>query len=297
MRAPNTFADQLEHASSLDGPGKVIDQVGRRLLGRSRLRDLLSGTPLGHPAHPAVVMVPLGLWTGGVIAGITGDKRAARRLTGLGLLGALPATATGLSDWLDTEGAEKRVGVAHLAANTAALTLFGASWRSRTRDKHAKGTLLALAGTVVAGAGGWLGGHLAYALGVGVDTNAFEGGPTDWTGIDDLSAPPAEGAVASGSVTGIGLVVSRDRSGPVALANRCSHRGGPLADGEVADGCVRCPWHGSEFDLRSGEVRRGPATVPQPAYEVRAAGEGLEARRSSEQRALRLNAARPGQPS
>jgi nitrite reductase/ring-hydroxylating ferredoxin subunit len=54
-----------------------------------------------------------------------------------------------------------------------------------------------------------------------------------------------------------------------AISNRCSHRGGPLDEGELADGCVTCPWHGSVFRLADGSVERGPAAYPQPAWRVR----------------------------
>lgn len=54
-----------------------------------------------------------------------------------------------------------------------------------------------------------------------------------------------------------------------ALAERCSHLGGPLSEGEVADGCVRCPWHGSTFRLSDGRNVTGPATAPQPAFDTR----------------------------
>jgi nitrite reductase/ring-hydroxylating ferredoxin subunit len=54
-----------------------------------------------------------------------------------------------------------------------------------------------------------------------------------------------------------------------AMANRCSHRGGPLHEGELDDGCVTCPWHGSRFRLADGSVERGPAAYPQPSWRVR----------------------------
>jgi nitrite reductase/ring-hydroxylating ferredoxin subunit len=47
---------------------------------------------------------------------------------------------------------------------------------------------------------------------------------------------------------------------------------GPLSDSELADGCLTCPWHGSVFRITDGSVARGPATAPQPAFEVREAG-------------------------
>ena len=60
------------------------------------------------------------------------------------------------------------------------------------------------------------------------------------------------------------------------LADRCSHMTGPLSDGELADGCLTCPWHGSVFRLTDGSVAQGPATAPQPAFEVREAGGAIQ---------------------
>lgn len=292
MRLATRTASAVEEAGALDAVAAPISSGVSRFLPPGRTRDLLSGTPFGHPAHPAVVMVPLGLWTSGLVAGLTGDSRAAKRLTALGVGAALPAAATGLSDWVDTSGAERRVGLVHLASNSAALALFTGSWRARAKGRNGAANGLAVLGAVLASAGGWLGGHLAYSLGVGVDTNSFEGGPTEWQPVTGIRAEPAPGELAAGSVGGIGVVSTRIGTETVMLANRCSHRGGPLSDGEIDGACIRCPWHGSEFDLESGEVVRGPATVAQPVYEVRSTGEGLEARRD-ENRALRLNSLRP----
>jgi nitrite reductase/ring-hydroxylating ferredoxin subunit len=57
-----------------------------------------------------------------------------------------------------------------------------------------------------------------------------------------------------------------------AIRNNCTHMGGPLAQGKLEDQVVECPWHGSRFDLTTGEVRRGPAQTPEPVYEVKAEG-------------------------
>ena len=48
------------------------------------------------------------------------------------------------------------------------------------------------------------------------------------------------------------VAVFRSGDGFHALAARCPHRGGPLADGLVTDGCVTCPLHNQRFDLRTG---------------------------------------------
>ena len=57
-----------------------------------------------------------------------------------------------------------------------------------------------------------------------------------------------------------------------AVGNRCSHANGPLAEGVVEDGCVTCPWHGSRFDLASGQPQGGPAVKPVPTYRVKVEG-------------------------
>ena len=179
-----------------------------------------------------------------------------------------------------------------------ATALYAASWWARRRDQHHLGVGLGVAGAALATAAGWLGGHLAYALGVGVDTNAFAGGPTEWTGVDGQSA--GSGLASSASAAGVSLVVIRSDPDPASgsdrlprvLANRCSHGGGPLAEGELDGDCLRCPWHGSEFDITTGRVRRGPATMGQPVYQARLQGGVLHFRRD-EPRSLRVNPVRP----
>lgn len=55
-----------------------------------------------------------------------------------------------------------------------------------------------------------------------------------------------------------------------ALANECTHRGGPLGEGLLAgEWSLQCPWHGSIFDVRTGEVLEPPAPGPARSYEVR----------------------------
>jgi nitrite reductase/ring-hydroxylating ferredoxin subunit/uncharacterized membrane protein len=240
---------------------------------RQPLLDLLSGTWLGHPLHPVLVAVPTGCWTSALLLDATGgNAAAARRLVGAGALAALPTVAAGLADWTYTEQAERRVGLAHAGANAGALILFGSSWLRRHRGSS--GRWLAALGACCLLAGGYLGGHLSYAIGVGVDTTAFSAGPEEWTDLDD---------VADGTV-----LVERLDGGLFGLSNRCTHRGAPLGEGSVSDGCVECPWHASRFALRDGSVVRGPAIRPQPVFEVRQSGDHVQVRRA-ENRALRTN--------
>lgn len=282
------LAAGLEGAAVIDSVSSKVNAVVLKVAKPGRARDLASGRALGHPAHPALVALPIGAWSSALLFDALGQAEPARTLIGLGLVSALPTVVTGASDWADTTGAEQRVGFVHLLANSAAITCYAVSWWTRRRHRGT-GVAWALAGAGLTGAAGWLGGHLAYALGVGVDTNAFEGGPTEWTAA--RGAPPTSPQPVSLEAGGVALVASKVGGTARVLADRCSHRGGPLSDGEVEEGCVTCPWHGSRFDLATGEVRRGPATVPQPAYQVRQSTEGLEVRRD-EPRTLRVNSVR-----
>jgi nitrite reductase/ring-hydroxylating ferredoxin subunit len=54
-----------------------------------------------------------------------------------------------------------------------------------------------------------------------------------------------------------------------AIDDTCTHKGGPLSQGEVTGSTVTCPWHGATFDLRTGEVVRPPAAVGVYRYKVR----------------------------
>jgi nitrite reductase/ring-hydroxylating ferredoxin subunit len=60
------------------------------------------------------------------------------------------------------------------------------------------------------------------------------------------------------------------------LADRYSRISGPLSGGDLADGCLTCPWHGSMFRLADGSVARGPATAPQPAFRTREVGGAIQ---------------------
>ncbi len=79
---------------------------------------------------------------------------------------------------------------------------------------------------------------------------------------------------------------------PGVLANRCSHRGGPLADCDLNAGRLRYPWPGGEFHLATGQVGLGPATRLQPVNELRRQNGDLQVCRD-EPRSLRINSVRP----
>jgi nitrite reductase/ring-hydroxylating ferredoxin subunit len=215
------------------------------------------------------------------------ERVAARRLVGWGNMAAVPTALAGVSDWVDTLGAERRVGLVHSVLNATALGLYGGSWIARRRGRHAAGTVLSFAGGGVLAGAGWLGAHLSYALGVGVDTPAFQRLPQRWTDVGPVS-DVVTGQATCVAAGGVPVMLVRHEDGIVAMADRCTHRGGSLHEGEIADGCVTGPLHGSRLRLTDGAVG-GPAVRPAPMLEVRLADGRVQVRRGEEPRSLRSN--------
>ena len=121
------------------------------------VRNLLSGTNLGHPLHPMLTDVPIGAWSMSTLLDSTGGARvqpAADLLVGVGILAAIPTALSGLNDWSDTTGKETRVGVVHGSANVTALGLYVASWMVRRSGQRGRGKAIGLVrfGALVTGA-------------------------------------------------------------------------------------------------------------------------------------------------
>jgi nitrite reductase/ring-hydroxylating ferredoxin subunit/uncharacterized membrane protein len=275
-------ARAISGLSQLDPVAKKLGKVARDATKPKRLKELLSGSWLGHPLHPVLTDVTIGTLTSAVLLDWLGGEEsrpAARRLIALGLLSATPTVAAGASDWGDTEVGDdsvRRIGVVHATANVVASTLFAASYAARRRGQD--GRALALAGGAVLAGSGYLGGHLSFAEGVGVDQTTFEEPPDDWTDVL-ADAELLDGAPRCVLAEGTAVMVVRQNGALYALSNRCSHRGGPLHEGEFTDTTVTCPWHASVFDLRDGALIHGPAAYPQPSWEARIRAGRIEVRR------------------
>src|SRR5512143_2837938 len=82
--------------------------------------------------------------------------------------------------------------------------------------------------------------------------------------LSDLS----DGVPLLGTFSGEPVILVRTGDDVAAVGATCTHYGGPLAEGFVDAGTVRCPWHHACFDLRTGEALRAPALEPIPTYEV-----------------------------
>jgi nitrite reductase/ring-hydroxylating ferredoxin subunit/uncharacterized membrane protein len=265
------LTERLEHLDALDGPAGKISGVVSKLFPHGPVKDLLSGVPLGHAAHPMLTDVPIGLWISASLLDLLGreeDGPAVERLIALGLVAAAPTAAAGLSDWSDTYAGEQRVGLLHAAGNTTAVVLFASSLWARKRGRRSLGTVLGLAGAGATVVGGYLGGHLTMSLGVGVNHTAFEHVPSDWrAAIDEQDLP--DGTPRKVEIDGVDVLLLKRDGRITALANTCNHAGGPLNEGSLEGDCMRCPWHASVFRLDDGSVVHGPARAPQQVYDVR----------------------------
>jgi len=278
---PRNVGERLEATTALDRVAEPAHRAVMAVLPSGPVKDALHGVWLGHPLHPVLTDLPIGFWTGAFVLDLVGGRGArpaADALVGLGVAAALPTAAAGLADWSELEAPERRTGLVHAATNVAATALYGLSFAARRRGHRTGGVMLGLAGATAASAGAFLGGHLVYRRGAGVNHAAAAPAPEDWTEIQ------AEGTLTGEKPTlarldGEPLAAAQGDSGPAALFARCSHLAGPLHEGVLVDGCVRCPWHGSTFRMADGAVVRGPATATQPAYELRVDGERIQARR------------------
>ena len=275
----------LGRIEGLDRCAEPLAALARRVVPKGRVKDVLSGTWLGHTLHPMLTDIPIGSFTSASVLDLLGGRRAqpaADGLVGLGLVSAVPTAAAGLSDWSDTYGPDKRVGVVHAVANLVGLALYGASLVARLRGRRGAGTTLGLAGMGVMTVGGYLGADLSLARGVGVNNAFWQHPPHDWTPVVDEAELP-EGQPVQAEAGGVGVVLYRTPDRILAISSRCSHAGGPLHEGSVdaSTNCVTCPWHQSEFRLEDGAVVHGPATVPQVGYDVRVEGGKVEVRARS----------------
>jgi nitrite reductase/ring-hydroxylating ferredoxin subunit len=78
-------------------------------------------------------------------------------------------------------------------------------------------------------------------------------------------------------VAGIEIVIAMSDGRPYAAEDRCTHAGCPFSsEADLIDGLISCNCHGSQFQLATGEVVRGPAERPVRTFPVRFVGEDVE---------------------
>jgi nitrite reductase/ring-hydroxylating ferredoxin subunit/uncharacterized membrane protein len=251
------------------------------------VKDLLNGTWLGHPLHPAATDIPIGALLVTVILDIAGQAAAADIALVATILFMLAAAVSGAADYVDTDETARVRATTHATLMVVALLLLLVSIGLRATGPTDRTIPIALSiiAFVIVTAGAYIGGDVVFVLGNMVSRHAFRGAGTKWIKLDtgeisDLSTLPE--ATPTKMRAGINDLVLVRLDGTIhAVHAVCAHAGGPLAQGTVVDGCIQCPWHGSRFRMTDGHVRRGPAVYDQPSYEIRGAeGGGYEVRRA-----------------
>lgn len=270
-------------ADAVQGTTKSVIEAGGPA--GKQIEDALNGVWLGHALHPAVTDVPLGAWT------VAAALDAAEAMTGrqdlasgadaavaIGLAGALASAVTGLTQYYSlSDKPTRRVGAAHALINISATALYGISYALRKSGARSAGRAVGWLGYGVVSAGAYLGGVLVYDQKIGVDHAPRENLPAEFVPVladtDLHEATPTKAKAGD-----IPLVLVRRGDHVFALADACSHLGGPLSEGKLEGDCIVCPWHGSAFQLADGSVEHGPAAAPQPAFETRVNGGQIEVR-------------------
>lgn len=241
----------------------------------------------GHPIHPMLIPFPFAFLTGAFLFDVAGwymndlgVARTGRHLTVAGIGSGLIAAVPGVIDFFGSvppESSAKTRATKHAITNVTALTLFALSWLTRADGAASVTTLgLQLIGLALLCLAGWMGGTLVYRNQIGVDHRYANAGK--W---QETSAPRAPDAVVVAEaddlerdqmklvhVDGRRVALGRTEKGYRAFDDRCTHKGGPLSDGVLICGTVQCPWHGSQFDADTGEVKCGPAKKKIAAFTV-----------------------------
>jgi nitrite reductase/ring-hydroxylating ferredoxin subunit/uncharacterized membrane protein len=259
-----------------DPLAKRLQPLIRRAVSAPPVHNLLDGVWLGAPLHPPLTDVPVGAWTTALLldtgSALSGDRElgaAADRALAVGTIAAVPTALTGLNDLRDLTGQSRRIAIVHATANVVGLSLSTASLAYRHAGRRGLARCLSGLGYVISSGAAHLGGKLSFGLGVRVNRTMGQAVPKSFVAVlDDAELRGEE--LRRVDVDGVPVLLARSRAGEVcALANTCTHLGGPLAEGTREGDTVTCPWHGSRFDIRSGAVVEGPAVFVQPRLETR----------------------------
>jgi nitrite reductase/ring-hydroxylating ferredoxin subunit/uncharacterized membrane protein len=197
-----------------------------------------------------------------------------------GCVGAVLAALPGAIDLLfvvPPRSSAKERGYIHGGLNTLVLALFIAEAAYRGGPATSAGglsLLLSLVGVIALCVSTWLGGTLVYRNQIGVDHRYAGAGKQKQRTPDSFDRPVcntgelAEGQMMLAEINGERIAVGRCSEGMFAFSDHCTHRGGPLSDGALVGCTVQCPWHGSQFDVRTGRVVAGPAQHKIKTYQI-----------------------------
>ena len=271
--------DRLSDVATFDKTLESARSAVGKVLRPQAFKDLLHGTWLGHPLHPILAQVPVGTWlSAGVLDLFPLTRPAATLMISTGVAASVPTALAGAADWSEQEIGVRRLGAVHAVTNVAALGLYAGSLAARAKGRGTLGRVLAYGGLGLAGGSAAVGGHMSYAQSSGASHSitAARSLTHEWIDLgplDDLEENRPTLRTGEGQGAPVPLAVVRRGARVDVFISACGHLGGPLAEGTVdqvrGDSCLVCPWHGSAFDLETGQPRRGPAASAQDKLDVR----------------------------
>jgi uncharacterized membrane protein len=145
----------------------------------------------GHPIHPMLVTIPIGLWVFSLVCDLVALRSAEPETWNLvaqyaligGIVGALAAALPGLVDLLSLrDKAIKKTALVHMAINLTVVALYVVNaWLRAGQEGTAGGTpfILSLVAVAMLVVSGWLGGKMVYLAGVGVSPEAAAAVPPE----------------------------------------------------------------------------------------------------------------------
>ena len=252
-----------------------------------KIRNFLNGTWLGEPLHVVLKDVPAGAWTVAMVfdlLDIALDRSefavAADTSIAIGIAGAAGAAAAGITDWSDVDPPARRLGLSHGLLNLGGTALFVTSLLLRRNKSRRSGRIVGALGYAVMAYASHLGGKMVYEHRVGVDRTDGQVFPDEFVAILPESTL-ADGKPTQAMCQGLPVLLVRRGDRVFAMADTCSHFGGPLSEGKLVGDSIVCPYHSSRFALEDGRVMNGPAVHQQPCLEVRARSGQIEVRKAS----------------
>lgn len=245
-----------------------------------------------HPLHPILVVFPIAFYLGTCIFDLLAviNHNLEFAVTAIythiaGVIGAVLAAVPGLIDFTYTvppKSSAKKRATKHAAINSSVLIIFVIALYLKYTGKTLPAVILSmeLIGAVLTLVAGWMGGTLVHRNQIGVNIRYADAGK--WKELylhgdsdryevcDEKELKPNQMKLVH--LKDKRIVIARDEKGYLAFDDYCPHKGGSLAGGAMMCGTVQCPWHGSQFDVRTGNLKAGPSKQGIKTYGTQTLG-------------------------
>jgi uncharacterized membrane protein/nitrite reductase/ring-hydroxylating ferredoxin subunit len=241
----------------------------------------------GHPLHPILVGFPIAFFTGTLVFDFIGcftdnDEllKVGYYLELCGIITAVAAAIPGLIDYTFTvppASSGKKRAAKHGITNTSMLILFSIAFYYRQQETNLPVVLVLQGiGFILMMFAGWMGGTLVYKNQIAVVNRYAHAGKWNEQYITGDAKEVEVGTADELKLNQMKLVhyknkrivIAKADQGYVAFDDHCTHKGGSLAGGMMICGTVQCPWHGTQFDVHTGQVKAGPGSEKIDTYSL-----------------------------